>query len=79
MTKKIQENEQQHIAMEAVMVTKMRQNEEERKAIEAQMTTKMQQTDEERREMFNRIQELEAKMKEMKTTQTPAVRNVMKY
>ena len=56
MTKKIQEKEQQRLAMEAA---------------------KMHQTEEERREVFSRIQELEAKMKEMKTKQTPGVRNVM--
>ena len=46
------------------MATKMRQTEEERKAMEAKMS--------------GRIQELEAKMKEMKEpAETPVVRNVV--
>ena len=45
--------------------------------MEAAMATKMRQTEEERREMFNRIQELEAEMKQMKTKETPVVRYVI--
>ena len=46
------------------MATKMRQTEEECKAMEAKMS--------------DHIKELEAKMKQMKTTQTPLVRNFVK-
>ena len=61
------------------MRKKIQENEQQRLAMEAEMVTKMHQTEQERREMFNRIQELEVKMKEMKTTQTSVVRNAMKY
>ena len=45
------------------MATKMRQTEEDRRAMEAKMS--------------DRIQELEAKMKQMKTKETPVVRYVI--
>ena len=45
------------------MATKMRQTEEERKAMDAKMS--------------DRIQELEAKMKQMKTKQTQVARNIV--
>ena len=59
------------------MTKKIQENEQQRLAMEAKMATKMHQTEEERREMFSRIQELEAKMKQMKTKEIPVVRYVI--
>ena len=60
------------------MTKKIQEKEQQRLAMEAEMATKMHQTEEERREMFSRIQELEAKMKEMnKPTQTKVMRNYL--